>query len=205
MWGASLSWTIGDAKLEFQLEDVDVAPDALLLAAGQANDVVVKASNLTWGQHSFTLARATIHNIHTRAGRRPRLVGAPIDLLVQATAQYVSDRVSARVPWLRIQFTDTGDVQAGLERHPGWGWVKVLLDMEGDRILARPQALTLGRRSWRLPTRVPRFPIRLALPSDVRLTGLSVVPNGVELQMRVDERHLDYKDAMSFLSRGPGP
>ena len=105
-----------------------------------------------------------------------------------------------RVPWLRLEITAIGEVQARLTNRRDWGWVKVSLEVAGDRILVTPRVLTRGRRGLRLPARIPGFPLGLNLPPDMRLTGLEVVPSAVELQLRVDERHLDYREALSYLS-----
>ena len=195
---------MGAAPLAFTIDDIDVAADSLLLAAGQADMVTVTASDLAWDTHAFTAARAVFHNVHTRSGRRLRLVSAPIDLYLRASEEYLSARVRARVPWLGVRITAAGDIQARLRARPDWGSVTVTLEAADHRILARPRRLNLGGHSWRLPARLWPISISLALPDDVRLTGAQALPNSVELRIRVDERHLDYKDAMAFLSGGKG-
>lgn len=198
--GREVGWTVAGVPLKFELDDLDLSADPVLLAMGQAERVIVSASQMTWGEHEIVSARATIHNVHTRSGLRPKLVGAPIDVSLRLTSQYVSERVRMRVPWLRLEITAIGEVQARLTNRRDWGWVNVSLEVAGDRILVTPRVLTRGRRGLRLPARTPGFPLGLNLPPDMRLTGLEVIPGAVELRLRVDERHLEYREALSYLS-----
>ena len=203
--GRRVRLTIGGVSLAFTLDDIALPSDPLLLAAGQADEVTIDTSDLQYGAHRFTGARAVFRNVHTQTGRHPRIVSAPIDLVLRASEDYLSELVGARAPWLRMQITDGGQIQARIRNHPDWGWVPVCLQVEDHRILIQPQALTLGGgRSWRAPRRLRPIAIPVTLPDGVRLVGAQVLPRSVELHVRVDQGHLDYKDAMSFLSGGRG-
>lgn len=202
--GRRVRFKVGGVPVAFDLDDIVLPADSLLMAAGQADKVTVTASDLEYGAHRFAAARADLHNVHTQSGREPRLVSAPIDLHLTLSGDYVSEQVSARVPWLRVQITESGEIQARLRSRPRWGWVPVSVEADGHRLRVRPRALVLRGRSWRLPARMPPRDLPLSLPPDVRLAGVRVLAESVELRFRADERHVDFRAAMSFLSRGRG-
>lgn len=198
--GKRVGWTVGGERLAFDLEDIQFDPDPLLLAAGQVDDVQINVRNLVWGTHHVESARALLRNIHTRPGVRPRLVAAPIDLFLQVDDQRATELVSVRAPILTVVVNQEGIVDVSLRRRPRWGRVRVGLSSRGNRILVKPEALGRGTRRWQLPRHLPYVSIPLSLPADVRLVGIEPVGIGIELRLRVDERHIDYREAMSYVT-----
>lgn len=202
--GRRVSWSLGGAPVEFEVQDINLAADSILLGAGQAEALTVTASDVVWGDHAFPAARATFHNVHTRPGSRPALVSAPIDLYLRVTADDVAQRIEARVPWLLVEITDSGELRARHRRRSDWGWVGFAVTPTAQGLAANLRTLTVAGRSWRLPSRLRPILIPLSLPEDARLKEVSAMPESLELRIRLDERRVEIKSAMSFFSASTG-
>ncbi len=198
--GRTVSMTVAARELSFVLDEVEVAPDPLLLASGQVDDVHIKASQVRWGETTLESAHAVLRNVHTRPGSRPSMVTAPVDITVQLSVSQLAELLRSSAPWLVVGKGADGELRVRLRRRPGWGWVAVTLVADSPRMLAVPTGV--GRRGHRrrLPSRVPRVPIRLTMPDGTRLVGVAALDSGVELHLRVDEYRLDYREAMARLA-----
>ena len=191
--GRRLTLTLAGQQVAFDLTDIAFDSDPFLMAAGQVKDVQVSVGNLVWGQHRFDSAGAVLHNVHTRAGTRPRLVSAPIDLHLRITEDRLADLVASKRPGLKVEIANENTVRIRPRRRPRLGWAEVTFALDAGRVLAVPVTLALGTWRWRFPRRTKPIPLRFELPPDVRLTGIDVVPQAVELRLRIDQRHLDYR------------
>ena len=65
---------------------------------------------------------------------------------------------------------------------------------------ANLETLTLGNRSWRLPSRLRAISVPLNLPDHARVTEVGTDAESLELGVRFDEHRVDLKQVMSFLS-----
>jgi hypothetical protein len=198
--GRRASWTVGGVQVSFEVEDIDLAADPMFVGAGQADELRVAAKDIVWDTRSFPTAHVTFRNLHTRPGKQPALVAAPIDVQVRVTSQDVAERIRARIPWLEVEITDNAELRARLRRRADWGWVVVALTPHLDGLAANLRTLTLRGRTWTLPSRLRPIVIPLSMPSDARLTEVVPMPESLELHIRLDERRIDLKNAMSFLS-----
>lgn len=203
--GRRVSWTLDGVELEFTVEDITVAAGAMSLGAGQADELKVAANDVIWGTHAFPAAQVTFHNIHTRPGQHPALVSAPIDVQLRVSARDIAERIESRVPWLRVEITESGELRVRHRRRPDGGWVGFTLTPQGDGLAVNVRTLTVAGRSWTLPSRVRPIRIPLSLPADARVTEVLAMPESLDVLIRVDERRVDIRTAMSFLSADQGP
>lgn len=197
--GRSMTLGSGDDRVSFTLTDLTARVEPQAAASGQADDVLAAAEDVSWRQ--WRLARVTVRlgNVHTRFGGSPTLVSAPVD----ATATMTTDAARGLMPsHLVLDGIGESAVRVRWSRLPGLGWLDLRPEPDRGRVLLRPVAAGTRSRSWPLPERLPGVRPRLTLPEDTRVTGVRVRAGEVEVEVRVDERRLDYREVLALARRG---
>jgi hypothetical protein len=191
----------GKGRVALTLSSLDAKLDPVATTAGQADDVILTAVDVEWSGYRFTEARAALGNVHTRLGRRPSLVTAPIELSLSLSEVQMSELLATRMPRLAFTCRDPGQVRLRLARHPGWGWIECRPSVVAGRVALQPTGLGRSHRGWRFKRRPPSLSARIELPDNVRIVGLSVEPNRLDLHLRIDEWRLAYKDVLGLVRK----
>jgi len=140
------------------------------LAVGQLGDVLIVARDIEWDQYQFDHAIAVLHNVHFRPSGPSEMVAAPVELTLKLPPGIVEDLVGESIPWLSAEVGPDGRALLRWLRRPRLGQLEVEVRVVGDALWLKPRALVFGRRRWRLPGKMPIYPI-----------GLPDIPNGLVL------------------------
>ena len=202
--GRSVKLRVGGDELELKLEDLELHADPMQLAAGQAEKLTLKATDVTWGKHAFPAATATFHNVFTRAGQRAALLCAPVDLSLEIPEHALVERIGQRVPWLQVEIRKDGTLAARYRSRPRWGWMKAEISPQGSGVAAQLSEVTVFRRSHPLPRRLPPIHVSFGLPSDARLTAATARPGSIVVNIRLDQQRVEIKQLLSLLGLGKG-
>ena len=188
----------GTSRVAFTLSSLEASVGHLAAAAGQADDVALCAENVDWRSYEFVSVTARLSNVHTRFRARPVLVSAPIDVSLVMKGDRLSALLAKIVPAVDVEITDSGRTFVRAARRQHWGHVEVRPTVEKGGLIIRPTGVGLGARLWRFRRRIVPIRPKVALPDGVRITGVDVHPNRLEVHLRVDEWRLDYQDLASL-------
>lgn len=203
-------------ELTVRLENYDVVMtvtefssplDARALAVGQLGEVRIALEDLRWGQHCLKHVTGVLHNVHFRPGVPPVLVAAPVELSAQLPDNAVGDLLRDAVPDLDGYVLEDGTAQLRWARRPALGSVVVDVDAVGSTLWLKPRALLTGRKRWKLPPRVPGYPLPLPdLPEGLILTNVELRSGAVRLsgvlpEWRVELPLRGVEDIITHLSR----
>lgn len=186
--GRTLTVRLDSGDMTLTITEFDSRLDVRRLAVGQLNDVHLAASDIGWEQRRFDDARLVLRNVHVRPGVPPVLVAAPVEITLEMSSQALTEVVGFTFPRLAAHVGEDGVARLTWARRPGLGWVEVGVQVDGTTLLLHPRVVQLGRRRWRLPTRVPAYPVALPeLGSGLTLTDLSLGPGTVTLSGSLPE------------------
>lgn len=186
--GRTLTVRLDSGDLTLTITEFDSRLDVRRLAVGQLNDVRVTASDIGWEQRHFDDARLILRNVHVRPGVPPMLVAAPVEITAQMSSQALTDLLGSTFPRVTGHIGEDGVARLAWARRPGLAWIEVDVRVEGATLLAHPRAVHVGRRRWRLPMRVPAYPVALPdLGSGLMLTDLHLGSGTVTLSGSMPE------------------
>ena len=188
----------GASRVAFTLTSLEASVGHLAAASGQADDVELSAENVEWRAYQFVSVTARLSNVHTRFRARPVLVAAPIDLSLVVTGERLSAWLAHIVPALEFEITDSARIFARHTRRPHWGYVELRPTVAQGGLVLRPTGVGRGTRLWRFRRRIAPVRPKVALPEDVRLTGIDLHPDRLEVNLRIDQWKLDYLDLASL-------
>ncbi len=190
--GRRLTVRLDQGDLQLTVTEFDSRLDVRALSVGQLNDVRLGASDVRWREGRFETASAVLHNVHLRPGAPPVLVAAPVEVSVELPAGALDDVLRWVAPRLAGDVGPDGIVRLRLARRPGLGHLLVDAHLDGTTLWLRPRGVIAGRRRWRLPARLPSYPVHLPeLPNGLRLTGVHFEPGTVRLTGSVPEWRMD--------------
>lgn len=179
--GRTFTVRTSGAAVRLTLAELDAQLDPLALSVGQLGDVRIVADDLTWAEHRIERAVAVARNVHVRPATVPVLVAAPVELAVTVSAATVVALVHARVPWLVADIGQDAVPTVRWRRRPGLGHVEVDARADGSTLWLRPRAIGTRGRRWRVFARLPAYPVRLRLPSGLKLTEVEPGPGVLHL------------------------
>lgn len=186
--GRTLTVRLDSGDMTLTVTELESRLDIRRLAVGQLNDVHLAATEISWGQRTFKDVRLVLRNVHVRPGVPPVLVAAPVDLTLDMSSQTLGDVLGVAFPRLAGHVGDDGVAWLTWARRPGAGGVEVEVVVDGTTLLLHPRAVRVGRRRWRLPARIPAYPVRLPdLGGGLTLTGISLGPGTVNLSGSLPE------------------
>lgn len=191
----------GASRVAFTLSSLQASVGHMAAAAGQADDVALSAENVDWRSYQFVSVSARLSNVHTRFRAMPLLVSAPIDVSLVMTGEGLSALLAKLAPAVKFEITDSGRMFVRPARRPHWGYVEVRPEVENGGLVVRPTGLGRGARLWRFRRQIVPVRPKVALPDRVRITGVDVHPNRLEVHLRVDEWRLDYRDLASLVRK----
>ena len=190
----------GDRRVALTLTSLDASIEPVAAAAGQAEEMTLTAADVRWRTYQFTTASATLRNVHTRWGTRPVFVCAPVNLTMSMTGEQLASMLGERASSMQLDITD-GRMRLALRRRPNWGWVEVCPSVERGGLVVRPTGLVRADHRWQFTKPMPRFRPKVVLPDAMRITGLGVHANRLDVQLRVDEWRVAYPDVMSMVRK----
>ncbi len=191
----------GARRVAFTLSSLEASVGHMAAAAGQADGVSLSAENVEFRSYQFVSVSARLSNVHTRMRARPVLVSAPIDVSLTMTSEQLSAWLANLVPGVAVEIDDAGRLFVRRAGRPHWGYVEVRPAVEKGGLVVRPTAIGRGERLWRLKRQlVPARP-EVPLPDWVRITGVDLHPDRLEVHLRVDEWRLDHRDLVSLARR----
>ncbi len=180
--GRTLTVRLDDEDITLTVTEFDSRLDIRHLAVGQLNDVRVAATNIRWETRHFERATVVLHNVQLRPGVPPVLVAAPVDVGLEVSTHAFDQVLRAALPRLSGQVGDDGLARLRWARHPRLGSVEIEVNLDDSTLWLHPRAVWTGRRRWRLPTRLPPYPVRLPeLASGLTLTSLMFDPGTLHL------------------------
>ncbi|WP_458316121.1 hypothetical protein [Mycolicibacterium brisbanense] len=181
--GRRVGVRLDDRELTLTVTEFDSRLDLRALSAGQIGNVHLAARDIRWGDATFERATAVLRNVHVTASTQPELVAAPVELTVQVPAPVLDDLFAWAAPRYRAHVGPDGVARIRLNRRPGLGHVEIDTRLDGSTLWLTPSAVTVGRRRWALPARVPSYPVQLPeLPHGLELTGIGFEPHLLCLQ-----------------------
>jgi hypothetical protein len=190
-----------DRRVALTLTSLDASLDPVAAAVGQVEDVTLAAENVQWRTYQFTAASATLRNVHTRWGARPLLVCAPVDLTMSMAGERLASMLVERTSSVQLDISDEGRMRLALARRPNWGWVEFRPVVERGCLVVRPTGLARAKRRWQFKRQMPAFRLKVLLPDAMRIVGLEVRSNRLDVQLRIDEWRLDYLSVMSMVGK----
>jgi hypothetical protein len=186
--GRHVGVRVDDRELTLTVTEFDSRLDLRALSAGQIGNVHLAARDIHWGDTRFDRATAILRNVHIRPSTQPELVASPIEMTVEVPAPVLDDLFAWAAPRYRAQVGPDGIARVRLNRRPGLGHLEIDTRLDGSTLWLTPSAVTLRRRRWALPARVPSYPVQLPeLPHGLQLTGLSFEPHLLCLQGTLPE------------------
>lgn len=186
--GRTLTVSLGGGDLTLTVTEFDSRLDVRRLAVGQLDDVRLSATDIAWAETDFERASVLMHNVHLRPGTPPVIVAAPVEVTLEMSGTALDDALSHATPRVSGHVDDKGIARLRWSRRPGLGSLEVDAGVDGSTLWLRPRAVRTGRRRWRLPGRIPAYPVRLPpLANGLELTGLSYAPNNLRLTGRLSE------------------
>lgn len=186
--GRTLTVRLDGGDLTLTITEFDARLDLRRLAVGQLSDVRLTATDINWEQRRFDHVQLTLRNAHVRPGVPPVLVAAPVEITMEMSSSALTRMVGSTFPRLAGHVGEDGVARLTWARRPGGGWLEVDVHVEGTTLLLQPRVVQLGRRRWRIPARVPAYPVALPeLGSGVTLTDLRLGPGTVTLSGSLPE------------------
>lgn len=189
----------GENRVAFTLTSLEASVSHMAAASGQVDDVSLSVEDFTWRSFNCAKVSARLGNFHTRLRSRPILVAAPIDVTAVLTGRALDAVFVRHAPRFQCEITQAGDLRLRRANRPGWGYVQVVPAVEEGALLLRPTGVGRGAHLWRLGRRVLPIRPRLDLPDWVRLTGVELHSDSLELHLRVDEWTLDSRELLSLV------
>ena len=196
----------GENRVAFTLRSLEASVGPLAAASGQVDDVSLRAEDFTWRSFQCARVSARLGNFHTRLRSRPILVSAPIDVTAVLTGPALNAVFVKYVPRFRCQITPKGDLRMFRANRRGWGYLQVVPAVEHGAIVLRPSGVGRGVHLWRFGRRWLPIRPRLDLPDWVRVTGVDLHPDSIEVRLRIDEWNVDSHELMALVRnyRRPG-
>jgi hypothetical protein len=186
--GRRVTWPTGRGEVAFTLRSVDSDLDSFGLASGSTATVTLDVTDVTWEDHAVPVAQVTLSNVHSRL--RPsggEVVAAPVDLRVTVPEASLAEALASRWPALALELGADLVPRVRWARHPGWGSVAVVAEVEGHRVWLRARQLELGSRRRLGARRLPPVWFRVrGLPETLRLVRCAPVAGGLEVHARLD-------------------
>ena len=198
----------GDHDVMLTVTEFDSELEPRELAVGQLGEVRVGARDISWDENHLQSAVAVLHNVHIPSRRAPAGGGGsggvdrdPAGKGFRRCAASGGARNFA-VSWARRHSA------AALGRRPGLGGLEVDVDVMGTTLWLRPSALVTGQRRWKLPARIPAYPVPLPeLPHGLLVTGVELASDTLRIsgllpQWRMELPMRALEDLITQLSRG---
>lgn len=204
--GRTLSVRLDDGDITLTVTEFDSRLDLAALAVGQLDNIRLVATDLRWQNSRFTGAAVTLHNVHLRPGAPPVLVAAPVDVSVELPTSALDDLFAWAMPRLAGEVGSDAVARLRWARRPTLGYLEVDVRLGGSTLWLKPRGLVSRRRRWRLPERVPPYPVALPeLPHGLQLTGITFGPGclrltGILPEWRMDLPRAGLEDILSQLN-----
>lgn len=190
--GRRLTVRLDIGEIALTVTELESGLDMRSLSVGQLNDVSLSATDISWNGEHFDHASVVLHNVHLRPDTPPVLVAAPVELTVHVPAAAVEQVLHTAAPRLTGRVGTDGVARLHLTRRPRLGHLEVDVDIAGSSLALTPRALSLRRRRWTLPARVPAYRVHLPpLPLGLELTAVHLGPELVEVSGRLPEWRIE--------------
>jgi hypothetical protein len=190
--GRRLAVRLKDSDLTLTITEFDSRLDVRGLSVGQLNDIRLAARDISWHGNRFDQASVVMHNVHMKPTAPPVLVAAPVELTLEIPAPVLDDVFRWAAPRLSGEVGADGVARLSLARRPLLGHIEVDASLDGTTLWLKPVGMVVRRSRWRLPARIPAYPVRLAeLPNGLVLTGISFAPGVVRLSGLLPEWRMD--------------
>jgi hypothetical protein len=200
--GRRLTVPVGEKKVSFVLDGVEVEASDLVRATGHYGQVVVRGRDVEWAEARIARLEVRARNVHLRPGRTPTLVAAPIRWEAQVAASQASAWLSSVAPHLRVAVDDEDGVRVSL------AGAAPTVDLQVEpRALGRAVRLvprSLGWSGRRIGLRLPGYTVDLrGLPPDVAVTAVEAGGDRVVVRGVVTEwqRSLSRADVDRLLTK----
>jgi hypothetical protein len=180
------------------------------LALGQLGQVRLSARDVCWDDYRFETAAVVLHNAYLRPGMPPKLVAAPVELSLTLPPEVIDAALRQATPYLRGELHGDGTAGLSLARWPAWGSLAFDVALDGSTLWLKPCAVRTRRRWWRLPARLPAYPLALPeLPRGLVVTDVEVDADvlrisGALQQWRIDLPLRHIEDIIVFLTQRAG-
>ncbi|EFL05484.1 predicted protein [Streptomyces sp. AA4] len=126
-------------------------------------------------------------DVRLRGLPSPAAIPGSVELEIEVSGTVVRDRVAAARPDL-IATPHPEGFQVRWRKHPRWGYLTLVADIEDDAVVLTPTALCLGRWTRRPPKRIQPIVLPLPdLPKGLRLTGIRPREDELALTIAADE------------------
>jgi hypothetical protein len=189
--GRRLAVRLDEGDLTLTVTEFDSRLDVRGLSVGQLNDVRLAACDIGWHGNRFDRATVVLHNVHMRPSAPPVLVAAPVELTLDMPTAILDDLFLWAAPRLAGEVGPDGIARLRLARRPALGNLEVDARLDGSTLWLKPRNVVLRRSRWRLPARIPAYPVHLPeLPHGLTLNGISFAPHLVRLSGTVPEWRL---------------
>jgi hypothetical protein len=190
--GRTLSVRLDEGDITLTVTEFDSRLDVATLAVGQLDNVRLSATDLRWADNQLNSATVTLHNVHLRPGTPPVLVAAPVDMSVELPTSILDELFAWAMPRLAGEIGSDAIARLRWARRPLLGSLEVDAQLDGSTLWLKPRILAFRRRNWRVPARVPAYPVQLPeLPHGLRLTGISFGPGALQLTGTLPEWRMD--------------
>ena len=190
--GRTLSVRLDQGEITLTVTEFDSRLDLAALAVGQLDNVRLAATDLRWANSRFSNAAVTLRNVHLRPGAPPVLVAAPVEMSLEVPTSFLDELFSWAVPRFSGEIGADAVARLRWARRPALGNLEVDAHLDGSTLWLKARRLSVRRRRWRIPERVPAYPVQLPdLPRGLQLTGISFGPGCLHLSGTLPEWRLD--------------
>lgn len=186
--GRRLTVRLDDGDLTMTVTAFESRLDVRGLSVGQLNDVTLVAHDIRWRTSAFDHATVVLHNVHIKPTTPPVLVAAPVELTLEVSATGLEDLFRWAAPRLSGEVGADGVARLRMARRPRMGHVEVETRLDGSTLRLTPRSMTIGSSRWRLPARIPSYPVHLPeFANGLQLTGIAFAPGVVRLSGTLPE------------------
>lgn len=190
--GRSLKVRLGKSDLALTVTEFDSQLDLRSLTVGQIGDLHIEARDISWDRYRFDHGTADLRNVHIRTATPAVLVAAPVELSVSFPVTLLEQLVAESSSRFGAELDDDGVARLKWARRPLWGHVELAVQLVGPALWLTPRAVIAGRKRFRLPERVPTYPIRLpGLPKGFIVTSATVESGTVSVRGLLPEWRVD--------------
>ena len=177
-----------DRDVPMTVVDLAVTSDTVGLAQGRVGEVLFSARDVEWPDLPLRRLRVRCRDVRFAGPLSTKVVVGEIRLAARISAEAVAAAVAAADGRLSARVVGG---QVWVRRRPWPGALRVVPEVDGDRLLARPVAVRLGRWSRAISPAPVHIPF--ALPEALRITAVAVSDGGLD----VEAAATDWRDRLS--------
>jgi hypothetical protein len=177
-----------DRDVSMTVVDLAVSGDTVGLAQGRVGAVLLSARDVGWPGLPLERLEVRCHDVRFAGPLSTKVVVGEIRLAARISSATVAAAVTAADARLSARVLGG---QVWVRRRPWPGELRVVPEVDGARLLARPVAVRVGR--WSRPIAPAPVDIPVTLPKGLRISAVAVSDDG----LAVEATATDWRDRLS--------